>query len=198
MIERQSEHMSLTLTWNSWQGDPDTPLVQRAQTGDRHAFDRLRHRHDPPLRGFVARRIALTFLEDIVQDTWLSCWVKLPNFAGRARFKAWLYGIAVHKCADSQRARRTEQLDDITQDALASPEDAMGDVDLRETISQALTTLPDAQREVIELYYLRQLTLPEIATQLGRNLNTVKYQLYRAHEVLADVLKDLQHEGARA
>jgi RNA polymerase sigma-70 factor, ECF subfamily len=187
--------MSTTISLNPWRSDPDAPLVQRAQIGDRRAFDSLRHRHDPPLRGFVARRIALMFLEDVVQDTWIACWVKLPQFAGRARFRAWLYGIAVHKCVDTQRARRVESLDETMENALAAPVDEMRSVDLRETVKQALQTLPEAQREVVELYYLKQLTLPEIASTLGRNLNTVKYQLYRAHEVLANVLQELQEGG---
>jgi RNA polymerase sigma factor (sigma-70 family) len=49
----------------------------------------------------------------------------------------------------------------------------------------ALRTLPEAQREVVELYYYAELTLPEIATSLNRNLNTVKYQFYRAHQAVA-------------
>ncbi len=48
--------------------------------------------------------------------------------------------------------------------------------------------MPGAQREVLELYYYAELTLPEIAAALGRNLNTVKYQFYRAHALAAEGL----------
>lgn len=55
-------------------------------------------------------------------------------------------------------------------------------------VERLLAELEETQREVIELYYYAQLTLAEIATVLERNLNTVKYQFYRAHsELLAAV-----------
>jgi len=59
--------------------------------------------------------------------------------------------------------------------------DAYRAVELRETIQAALKSVPDEQREVLELYYYAGQTLAEIGQALGRNLNTVKYQFYRAH-----------------
>jgi len=43
--------------------------------------------------------------------------------------------------------------------------------------------------ETTTLYYYAELTLPEIAEALGRNVNTVKYQFYRAHAQAADGLR---------
>lgn len=43
---------------------------------------------------------------------------------------------------------------------------------------------------VVEMYYYAELTLPEIALALGRNLNTVKYQFYRAHARAARELQE--------
>jgi hypothetical protein len=51
----------------------------------------------------------------------------------------------------------------------------------REAVKVVLSRLPDAQREVLALYYFAELTLPEIATALNRNPNTIKYQFYRAN-----------------
>jgi len=64
------------------------------------------------------------------------------------------------------------------------------DVTLVAAIPGMLAQLTDTQREVLELYYFSQLNLPEIARALNRNLNTVKYQFYRAHSELACMMKE--------
>ena len=60
----------------------------------------------------------------------------------------------------------------------------------RDVVRSMVARLPEKQREVIELYYCCEYTLPEVATALDRNLNTVKYQFYAAHAELANMLKE--------
>ena len=68
--------------------------------------------------------------------------------------------------------------------------DAYAAADRAQAVRAALAGLPEAQQEVLELYFYAELTLPEIAEMLGRNLNTVKYQFYRAHAQAALALKE--------
>ena len=114
----------------------------------------------------------------------------------RSRFKAWLNGIVVLKCADFLRAGAQEvRRQKAAQESLCETSDECHVVELRQTIQEALQSVPDEQREVLELYYYAQLTLAEIAAVLGRNLNTVKYQFYRGHAQVGQVLGG--EEGAR-
>ena len=173
--------------------DSEDRLVVAAQRRDRSAFDALRRVHEPSLRGFLAQRIDPGNVDDVLQETWLTCWSKLPQFQRRSRFKAWLYGIALHKCREQYRAQaRTAREGDSAMigDVLA-PGRLADDFELRETVKELLTPLPDVQREVLELYYFAELSLPEIAEALPRNLNTVKYQFYQAHERVAQGLNRL-------
>ena len=62
-------------------------------------------------------------------------------------------------------------------------------------MDEALLKLPENQREVLEMYYFAELTLPEIAGLLDRNLNTVKYQFYRAHTQVAEQLQESASDG---
>ena len=55
---------------------------------------------------------------------------------------------------------------------------------------------PEAQREVLDLYYWAELTLPEIARALNRNLNTVKYQFYRGHDLVAQGMAGMERMAA--
>ena len=184
-------------------GGGEAALVARARRGDRNAFDALVRTHHDPLAGFLARRLGgnVEAAADIVQETLLAAWGALPKFDGRSRFKTWLYGIALHKCAD--HARREKRRGEITQAvggdvAQTAREEAAGGhsvedlyiaAQLREAVQALLVQLPPSQREVIEMYYYADLTLPEIAQALKRNLNTVKYQFYRAHAVVARALE---------
>jgi RNA polymerase sigma-70 factor (ECF subfamily) len=184
----------LSLAWvlKSWRRDGDDPnaaLLQEARSGNQRAFDALRRLHELPLRGFVARRVGSDAAEDLTQEIWLACWQALPRYQGRSRFKAWLYGIATHKCADCLRARSQEirRQEALQQENQTAP-DAYRAIDTRAAVQAALSQLPEAQREVLELYYYAELTLAEIAQALDRNLNTVKYQFYRAHTLVAQQL----------
>src|ERR671930_787745 len=44
--------------------------------------------------------------EDAVQETFLRAWARLDSFAGRAPFRAWMYGIATHACLDALRRKK--------------------------------------------------------------------------------------------
>lgn len=166
-------------------------LLKAAKDGDRAAFDVLRHRYDSLLTHFICRRTGKQIADDIIQETWVGAWVNLKKWNGRSRFKAWLFAIAEYKCIDYYRAqaRHTKQ-DMLTEiDGYAgSQRDAYADIELQDTVQALLSQLPENQKEVLEMYYYDELTLPEIAELLKRNLNTVKYQFYRAHTLVANGL----------
>jgi len=169
-------------------------LLAQARRGDRTAFDRLVGAHHDQLRGFLARRVSPEAADDVVQETLVAAWIAIARFDGRSRFKTWLYGIALHKCADYARRERRAAAQIIGHEeadsGARSVEELFAQAELRETIQGLLARLPGTQREVIEMYYYAELTLPEIARALGRNLNTVKYQFYRAHTQVAHGLDD--------
>ncbi len=184
--------MSLSQIWTYPWADPEARLIRSAQQGDRAAFDRLVRPHAGPLLGFLVRQVGRDAAEDVLQETWVAGWAALKTYRGQARFKAWLYGIARHKCLDHRQARErsaSEELSDKTP-GLPVLEDAYAAADRAHAVRTALAGLPEAQQEVLELYFYAELTLPEIAEMLGRNLNTVKYQFYRAHAQAALALKE--------
>ena len=171
--------------------DVEQSLIAAARGGDRKAFDALMSRYENALKAFIQRRAAYAAADDILQDTWIAAWQGIKNFTGRSSFKAWLYAISAHKCIDYHRHRtRANQWETATeQESLSDPRmDPYAASELRHTVQAILSTLPEPQREIVELYYYDELTLPEIAQILNRNLNTVKYQFYRAHTLVAQEL----------
>jgi RNA polymerase sigma-70 factor (ECF subfamily) len=171
-------------------------LVQEARKQNRAAFDALVYAHHDRLRAFLLRRVGADAVEDVIQETFLAAWQALPRLDLRVRFKTWLFSIAVHKAADYHRSqgRRSEAetpLDFERLPALPSAQDTATDVENRATVQLLLDHLSDEQRQLLEMYYFAELTLPEIATVLNRNLNTLKYQFYRAHALAAQHLEQL-------
>jgi len=168
-------------------------LVRAAQQGDRKAFDSLVRAHERLLRAFLAKRAGPQAADDILQETWMAAWVSLPSFRGRSRFKAWLFQVALHKCADQRRSTSSTIAEPLEEDL---PDDGDGRispyaaVEMRHLVGEALDALPEGYRTLLELYYFAELTLPEIAATLDRNLNTVKYQFYKAHDRISTLLTD--------
>jgi RNA polymerase sigma-70 factor (ECF subfamily) len=153
-------------------------------------FDQLFAPHDSEIRIFVRRRVDAQAVDDVMQEIRLAAFASMVSFNQRSSFRTWLYGIALNKCRDYYRGRGKDAAI-VSLDSAGSVQaagDAHAASDLHHTVSQALAELSQSQREVLELYYYGELTLPEIATILNRNLNTVKYQFYRAHAELADRL----------
>ncbi len=195
--------------------DEEAALVCAAQNGNRAAFDALCLRHLPLLRGFIARRASVELIDDVVQETLLGAWMRIGHFEPNARFKTWLFQIALHKTIDANRARerkgRHEQsevaslperepfYETVRQGSGGSgerrvgmelPGDRLEAKERRKAVLAALDKLPAGQREVVLLYFYAEMTLPEIAQATGRNLSTVKYQFYAAHAKIADLLKE--------
>lgn len=162
-------------------------LVTAAQRGSREAFDALMRSHESQLRGFICRRVGAGAVDDVLQETWLASWLALPKFSRRSRFKAWLFGIAFHKSNDyhRKRGRMAQELPLNEIETAAATQDWVADAELRQTVQRLLAELPQEQREVLEMYYYAELTLAEVAQELGRSLNTVKSQFYRAHAKIA-------------
>jgi RNA polymerase sigma-70 factor (ECF subfamily) len=177
-----------------------TPEVERktAQVGNPDGsralpsaeFESLFAPHDAEIRVFVRRRVDPQAVDDVMQEIRLAAFASADSFSRRSSFRTWLYGIALNKCRDYYRGRGKDAA--IVSLESAGSVQAAGDAhaasDLHQTVLQALGELTQSQREVLELYYYGELTLPQIATILSRNLNTVKYQFYRAHAELADRL----------
>lgn len=165
--------------------------VKAAQSGDRAAFDALVYAHQNRLRAFLARRVGPDAADDVFQETLLGAWQAVPRLNLKVRFKTWLFGIAVHKAADYCRSRGRRggmevPLEPITLETAGFAETGFKELEQRTAVTAIFARLTDEQRELLEMYYFAELTLPEIATILSRNLNTLKYQFYRAHAVAAE------------
>ncbi|HWD39518.1 MAG TPA: RNA polymerase sigma factor [Fimbriimonas sp.] len=170
-------------------------LVRALQKKDRHAFDSLMKLHAPGLTRFVSRRVKSPDRDDVLQDTWLAVWESSASFDGSSQFRTWLFAICYHKIQDYWRREQCRPPSKSIVDAegvTAHLPAEFGTIELRESLRTVWEACTPDQRELLRMYYADGLNLKEISIVLKRNLNTVKYQFYRAHATAAEHVKSLE------
>lgn len=164
----------------------DRALVERAQRGDRDAYDALARASATRLY-LTAHRIVRDTdqAEDAVQQTLIAMWRELPSLRDADRFEAWTYRLVVRFClADSRRARRAGVREITIHDATPARGDDMATVDQRDQLRRALAALSLEHRTVVVLHHYAGLPLGEIAEILGVPYGTVGSRLHHATRAL--------------
>jgi len=124
--------------------------------------------------------------EDVTQDVFLKVWLALPKYDGRASMATWLYSIARNTGLSHLRSEKYRQTE--TLDRIAEPKAAAGPRIERLDIERMLLRLPAEQRLTVELFYLQERSLGDVAEMLGIPEGTVKSHLYRARRAMAEMV----------
>jgi RNA polymerase sigma-70 factor (ECF subfamily) len=168
----------------------DELLVVRCQLGERAAFDELTERWHPPLWRYV-RRVAGSdeAAKDLAQDVWLRVLRGIGRLRDGSRLRPWLFGIARHTLMDRLRQQYAAVVDaDIDVAELAADQPADSPAEEMAAMEHELERLPVTEREVLTLFYLRELSLGEVAEVLAVPVGTVKSRLFRARKLLRQAL----------
>jgi len=122
--------------------------------------------------------------EDAVQDAVVDVWVKRRPVNDMA---SWVTTVAMNRVRSSHRRRAAERraFDRLASRATRVESDA-AIADAR--LARALGTLSDAQREAVALHYLLDMSVADVARQLGVTEGTVKTHLHRARATLRTTL----------
>jgi RNA polymerase sigma-70 factor, ECF subfamily len=123
-------------------------------------------------------------LDDAVQDVFIVVYRRLPEFDGRS-LRGWLYAIAVRVASDHRRGiaqRRSVPLPETLVDPGPDPAHASELEESVRLLHQLLAELDEPKRTVFVLGELEELSVPEIATALAENQNTVASRLRAARE----------------
>lgn len=156
-------------------------LAIEART-DPAAFGRLYDHYVQPVYRYIRSRVATEQeAEDLTSQTFMAAFEGLQNYRERGYFSAWLFRIARSKLMDHFRRSRDElPLEAIenngeTVDALARVVRS----DALRKLSSLIQGLGDADRELIRLRYVADLSFAEMAGVLGKREDAVKKSLYR-------------------
>ncbi len=175
-------------------------LVRRMIAGDRDAFSELMEQYmRPALRAAYLISGNHADSEDIVQETFVTCYTNRTQIRSPEAFKSWFYTTLSRTAWNICRKRAKEQpVEEIYPSDAAAPGEVLEDLMVKEE-EQALITaimeLPIKQRTVIVLYYYNQMTIREIAGICGCLEGTVKSRLFHAKSRLRKILEHQNHEG---
>lgn len=175
----------------------DRLLLQKAQEGDRRAFEGLIGLHSPKVYN-----LALGYTgqhqdaEEITQTVFLKVWKSLPQFRGGSAFSTWLYRLTLNTCTDHYRREKKRRgdlsLDDPDlapiRDTAPSPEEIVIRREEQANLRKALADLPEQHRVILILREMDGLDYQEIAQVLDIELGTVKSRLARARRALREKL----------
>ena len=170
----------------------DELLAVRCQLGEPDAFDALIARWHRPLWLYIRRMTGHDHeAEDVLQEVWLRVIRGIAKLRDGSRLRGWLFGIARRVLMDRLRRQYVAPpLDDLDAvDPAADAEAIDREADLA-ALDLALDTLPLAERDLLTLFYLRDLSLAELAETLDVPVGTVKSRLFRARNLLRAAIQE--------
>jgi len=182
----------------------DQQLVERAQRGEKAAFELLVVKYQRKLVRLLSRFIRdPTEVEDVAQEAFIKAYRALPSFRGESAFYTWLYRIGINtaknylvalgrraptvtetESADSDGYEESGQVPDLN-----TPENELMSRQIAETVNLAVEALPEELRTAITLREIEGLSYEEIATMMNCPIGTVRSRIFRAREAIAEKLR---------
>ena len=186
--------------------DIDQQLVERAQRGDKRAFELLVEKYQHKLGRLLARFIRdAAEVEDVTQEAFIKAYRALPAFRGDSAFYTWLYRIGINtaknylmalgrraptstevEAEDAEGFEDAEQLRDIN-----TPESMLLSKEIATTVNATIEGLPEELRTAIQLREIEGMSYEDIARIMDCPIGTVRSRIFRAREAIAERLRPL-------
>ena len=178
-------------------------LVQRMKAKDKTAFDALYEKYKNTLLRMAYLVSGQMYdAEDIVQETFVKCFLHIGDLKKNEGFRPWLFQILYRTAYAHGRKRKRE----IPEEDIAIRADATDGVTCLDRIiqtetdwkvKQAVQSLDFKHRAVVVLYYFNEMPIKEIARVLGCTEGTAKSRLFAARKKLKDKLIMLEEGGKK-
>ena len=184
----------------------DFNLVQLATKGDQKAYAELMDRYRDAIYFMLLKMVNNpSDAEDLTIEAFGKAFKNIEQYTPNYAFSTWLFKIATNNCIDFIRKKKAntisldhseEEEDRAPHDIQAStldPEEAMIKDQKMKLMRSIVSKLKPRYRKLIELRYFKEYSYEEIAEELELPIGTVKAQLFRARELLFNILKNTSH-----
>jgi len=183
----------------------DLGLVDRALNGDQRAYTELMSLYRDSVFFMMKKMIANTDdAEDLTIEAFGKAFKRLAQYSPDYAFSTWLFKIASNNCIDFLRRKKlgsTMSLDagfDSSDDqegsidvefSVLDPEQALMKEQRIDEMHRIVEQLKPKYKQLVEMRYFKELSYEEISVELDLPLGTVKAQLFRARELMFEILK---------
>jgi RNA polymerase sigma-70 factor (ECF subfamily) len=184
----------------------DQQLVERAQRGDKRAFELLVLKYQRKLGRLLSRFVRDSAeVEDVTQEAFIKAYRALPSFRGDSAFYTWLYRIGINTAKNylvalGRRAPTTTGFDNEEAEGFedaeqlrdsSTPESELEGKEIAATVNRAMDALPADLRTAITLREIEGLSYEEIASVMNCPVGTVRSRIFRARDAIAAELRPL-------
>ena len=184
----------------------DVDLMMGIQAGDPDALSQLYDRYNGIVKALILRIVHNeTEADDLLQEVFMEIWNQAKNFsAQKGKPLGWMVTLTRRRAIDALRkkqayARAEERLQaEPEQQPLAWVQNTTAEDirlgDTRALMAKVISSLPEAQQQVIELAFFQGMSQREIAANTNIPLGTVKTRLELGLKKIYDSLKELKNE----
>ena len=186
--------------------EDDVKLIRKILSGDDAAFGILVEKYQKSVHALAWRKVEdFHYAEEIMQDTFLRAYKKLPTLKNPDQFAGWLHVIANRLCIDWMRSQKSvmQSLEDTPVEEIEESsythhisEQRMTEKTERyhELVKKLLEKLPENERAVVTLFYFDEMSTKEIGKFMGVSVNTITSRLQRARKRLQTDQEPLAQE----
>jgi len=180
----------------------DFMLVQKAREGDQKAYSELLGRYRDAIYFMLLKMVNNpSDAEDLTIEAFGKAFKNIGQYTPNFAFSTWLFKIATNNCIDFIRKKRaaTISLDQSNDDPETTtvtiqsdtldPEAHMINSQKVKLLREVVNKLKPRYRTLVELRYFKEYSYEEISQELELPIGTVKAQLFRARELLFNILK---------
>jgi len=193
----------------SLKAQQDIELVGKARKGDQLAYAELLGRYRDAIYFMLLKMVnSPVDAEDLTIEAFGKAFKNIDQYTPNFAFSTWLFKIATNNCIDFIRKKRTSH---VSLDQTVDGEDSLSPSSLIQSDSpdpeltminkqkikhmrKVVSRLKPRYRTLVELRYFKEYSYDEIAVELDIPIGTVKAQLFRARELLLNILNRSQEK----
>jgi RNA polymerase sigma-70 factor (ECF subfamily) len=183
----------------------DVELVEQAVNGDQKAYSELMERYRDAIYFMLLKMVNnASDAEDLTIEAFGKAFRNIRQYTANFAFSTWLFKIASNNAIDFMRKKKLVNIsiDETLRDTDAmpinirseqpTPEESMISEQKIVMLRSIVSKLKPRYRKLVELRYFYEYSYEEISEEMGLPIGTVKAQLFRARELLQNVLKENQ------
>ena len=183
----------------------DNDLLINAQGGDQKAFAELMRRYKKSLFHTILKMVRnMDDADDLTIETFSKAFRNLDKYQHTYAFSTWLFRVGTNHTIDFLRKKRMNTISlnqerkdhdgesmtiDVADTGRLTPQEEMIKTQKSELLEVFISKLPARYHVLVKMRYFQELSIEEISKELDLPQNTVKVQLFRARDLLHNLMK---------